>query len=163
MIVSVNIEDINTIRQIAERSWKIAYAEIISEVQFDYMINKFYSFEALKEAISEGPQQFILYYENNVPMAFASYQTDFPNHKQTKLHKLYVAPEGQGLGIGNKLINWIVDIALKQDSNQLILNVNKYNKAISFYQKMGFEILKPEVVEIGEGYIMDDYVMGKNI
>jgi hypothetical protein len=42
------------------------------------------------------------------------------------------------------------------------LNVNKYNqRAIAVYQKKGFVQVAAEVVPIGGGYVMDDYVMEK--
>jgi ribosomal protein S18 acetylase RimI-like enzyme len=45
----------------------------------------------------------------------------------------------------------------------LFLNVNKYNSAIQFYHKIGFEIAKEEVIDIGNGFVMDDYVMEKQL
>jgi hypothetical protein len=42
----------------------------------------------------------------------------------------------------------------------VFLNVNKYNKAKFFYEKLGFTITKEEVIDIGNDYVMDDYVMG---
>ena len=44
---------------------------------------------------------------------------------------------------------------------ELELNVNKYNSAIAFYKKKNFRIIKEELIDIGEGYVMDDYVMRK--
>jgi hypothetical protein len=41
----------------------------------------------------------------------------------------------------------------------VFLNVNKYNKAQYFYSKLGFAIIKEEVIDIGNDYVMDDYVM----
>ena len=39
-------------------------------------------------------------------------------------------------------------------------NVNKYNSnSIAAYEKMGFLNLGPTVADIGDGFIMDDYIM----
>jgi hypothetical protein len=43
------------------------------------------------------------------------------------------------------------------------LNVNKYNSAQDFYKKLGFCIDYEEVIDIGNGYVMDDYVMEKEL
>ena len=85
------------------------------------------------------------------------------NSNKTKIHKLYVLPQIQGKGIGKSLIDYISKIALANDNSALFLGVNKYNKAKDFYLKYGFEITNSVVVEIGKGYIMDDYVMEKKI
>jgi ribosomal protein S18 acetylase RimI-like enzyme len=159
MIRSVTLDDIEVIRAIASESWKIAYSEILSQEQFDFMLGKFYSSEALTASITESNQKFLLCSNGSKPLAFASYEVNYPETGQTKLHKLYVSPDGQGLGIGKKLVERIKEIALNHNTSSLLLNVNKYNKALQFYQKIGFKILKPEVIDIGDGYVMDDYVM----
>jgi ribosomal protein S18 acetylase RimI-like enzyme len=42
--------------------------------------------------------------------------------------------------------------------------VNKGNaRAIAFYRKHGFDIAESVVVDIGGGFVMDDYVMGKEL
>ena len=43
------------------------------------------------------------------------------------------------------------------------LNVNRFNKAIYFYQKNQFEIVEEVDIEIGNGYLMEDYVMKRNL
>jgi ribosomal protein S18 acetylase RimI-like enzyme len=159
MIVEASVKDVETIRKIAHDSWQVAYSEILSQDQFDYMLGKFYSREALVKSIEENKQRFVLFNLDSKPIAFASYEINYPENKQTKIHKLYVSPEGQGSGVGLKIVNKIKEIAKENNSSSLILNVNKYNKALGFYKKIGFEILKPEVIDIGLGYVMDDYVM----
>ena len=52
-----------------------------------------------------------------------------------------------------------MDWALANQSNRIILNVNKNNSAVQFYQKVGFTIMEELILDIGEGYVMDDYVM----
>jgi ribosomal protein S18 acetylase RimI-like enzyme len=39
------------------------------------------------------------------------------------------------------------------------LNVNKANPTVAFYKKFGFTITEETVAHIGEGYVMDDYIM----
>jgi ribosomal protein S18 acetylase RimI-like enzyme len=41
----------------------------------------------------------------------------------------------------------------------MILNVNRFNPAVSFYEKYGFRTVKEEVIDIGNGFVMDDFVM----
>lgn len=45
----------------------------------------------------------------------------------------------------------------------LELNVNRNNKALHFYEHMGMKKLREGDFPIGNGYYMNDYIMGKEI
>jgi ribosomal protein S18 acetylase RimI-like enzyme len=46
----------------------------------------------------------------------------------------------------------------------LYLQVNKGNTAsIAFYRRAGFEVTDSVKVDIGHGYVMDDFVMSKQL
>jgi ribosomal protein S18 acetylase RimI-like enzyme len=68
-------------------------------------------------------------------------------------------PETQGTGVGKLLFNLVKEKAKENNQKAVFLNVNKYNKAKQFYEKLGFTITKEEVIDIGKNYIMDDFVM----
>jgi ribosomal protein S18 acetylase RimI-like enzyme len=70
-----------------------------------------------------------------------------------------VLPETQGTGLGRQFFELVKIKAIEQDQKAIFLNVNKRNYAIHFYTKLGFTKVKDEVIDIGEGYVMDDYVM----
>ena len=72
-------------------------------------------------------------------------------------------PEAQGNGVGIQLINEIINHAKKKNDNILFLNVNRFNKAQHFYSKLGFQIAFEEDISIGNGYLMEDFVMEKEI
>jgi diamine N-acetyltransferase len=76
-----------------------------------------------------------------------------------KIHKLYVDTNSSKQGIGKALVECVKELAIASKINEIVLNVNRKNPAISFYQKINFEIDREEVIDIGEGYIMDDYIM----
>jgi ribosomal protein S18 acetylase RimI-like enzyme len=61
------------------------------------------------------------------------------------------------------MIDYITEAARKNNQEALLLNVNKNNIAKNFYKKLGFNIVLDEVIDIGQGYVMDDYVMEKPI
>jgi ribosomal protein S18 acetylase RimI-like enzyme len=72
-------------------------------------------------------------------------------------------PETQGKGIGKKVIDEIEKLALDNNSTALILNVNRFNTALGFYKKIGFEVVDEVNIDIGNGYLMEDYVMEKQL
>lgn len=157
MIRPARKEDVATIIAIAERSWAATYRDILSVEQYDYMIEKFYSPDAVQQTMEE--QAFLLCYSGAEATGFAAYQLNYPVSGYCKIHKLYVLPDVHGTGTGRKLVDEIGRIAKEHQCTCLTLNVNKYNKALGFYGKMGFSVVRPEVIHIGRGFVMDDFVM----
>ncbi len=162
-IRKATVADSKIIHELAHEIWPKVYDYMISKEQIDYMLNLIYSRPALENQISELKHQFIIYSEEEIPRAFASYSSKINELKIFRLNKLYVHPTLQGKGIGKKLIDYIIQEMKSSGADSLELNVNKINRSIAFYKKQGFEILRPEVIDIGNGYVMDDYVMGKEV
>ena len=52
-----------------------------------------------------------------------------------------------------------IDYAISLAASCLYLQVNKQNTAQHFYSKHGFTIREASILDIGGGYIMDDYIM----
>ena len=160
----VTIHELPIIRQLAHEIWPIAYREMISQAQMDYMLAWMYSIDSLQQQVSDGHHFFLASDELNQPLGFSSYSlTDSGAVPVYKLHKLYVHPHLHGKGIGKALLHHIISILQKTGDCQLILNVNRSNKAVTFYQKIGFKILEQVDNEIGNGFYMSDYIMGKDI
>lgn len=161
-IIEANKSQLPIIAELAYAIWPSAYGEILSKEQLTYMLDKFYSLEALSQQLEEKNHVFLLAEENGKFIGFASYELNIENHK-TKIHKIYVLPETQGKGFGLKLINEIEKRAKSFKNDVLFLNVNRFNKAHHFYKKLGFEIVFEEDIEIGNDYLMEDFVMEKKI
>jgi len=94
-------------------------------------------------------------------IGFASYG---PEQGKLKLHKLYLHPDWQRQGFGTRLLKHVEAQAKAAGFHQVVLGVNKQNRpAIAAYQKNGFIIQESIVTQIGNGFVMDDYVMAKKI
>lgn len=154
-----SLSDTATIRDIAYRTWPVTYGAIVPAAQLDYMLELFYSDEALMAQMEEKGHQFILVREGEVVLGFASYEHGYLNTNTTRLHKIYLLPESQGKGAGKLLIDTVVAAARSNQSAIVSLNVNRFNKAVTFYQKVGFEIVGEEDVVLDHGYLMEDYKM----
>jgi ribosomal protein S18 acetylase RimI-like enzyme len=164
MHIAFNSRAYEEIRTIAEQTWPIAYGQILSEFQLRYMLDKFYSIEALQSQITELKHQFLLATdESGKGIGFASFSALPQLAQRFHLHKLYVLPNYQGKGIGAMLLQKIEDYIQVGTDVYLELNVNRFNSAIAFYQKQGFEIIRTEDIDIGNGFFMNDYVMEKQI
>ncbi len=162
-ITDAFVEDITKIQEIANITWPITYGEILTSEQLDYMLDLIYSDEALKRQIQNKEQLFYLISDSESVIGFIGIEHNYKNEAITKIHKIYLLPETQGKGYGKVVFNSIEKLALENNSKELLLNVNRFNTALNFYKKLGFEIKDTVDIEIGNGYLMEDYVMGKNI
>lgn len=158
-VIKVGAASIPEIQQLAEITWKHAYTSIISPAQMKYMLDLFYSESSLQKQIQDG-HQFIIAEENNNAVGFASYSSKSVAEPHVfRLHKIYINPNQQGKGVGKLLVNFILNDIKPKKATGLELNVNRHNKALHFYQKLGFKIIREEDIDIGAGYFMNDYVM----
>jgi GNAT superfamily N-acetyltransferase len=153
-------EDIPLIRELTMQVWPQTYATILSQAQIDYMLEMMYSPSSLQQQMNSGAQ-FIIVYENEIPVGFASYQNT--GNAVFKLHKLYVLPSQQGKGTGRTLLEYIISNIKENGAAALQLQVNRHNKARNFYEKLGFTVIQECAFDIGNGYVMDDYVMEKQL
>jgi diamine N-acetyltransferase len=155
--------DFPTIQHIARQTWPVTFGEILSDQQIAYMLEMMYSETALTQQITEKNHVFLLAQVNSVISGFVSYELHFGGKAQTKIHKIYLLPQTQGQGIGKALLDQVQQLALKSGDNSLTLHVNRFNKAVNFYEKMGFEITAEEDIDIGGGFWMQDFVMTKRL
>ncbi len=154
--------DVETIRELAEKTWWDAYSPILEKEQIAFMLGEIYSVEKITSQVKTGAQIFLLLIENEKPVAFAAYSPREEDPEIYKLHKLYCLPETQGKGYGKILINQVAANTIEAGKHTLDLNVNRYNKAKTFYEKMGFEVAYEEDIAIGK-YWMNDFVMRKKL
>jgi len=157
-LIELKTEQLQVVADLASAIWPVAYAAILSKEQLDYMLDKFYNLETLQKQLENGQVFYLAQNENQEFVGFVSYEINCEPNK-TKIHKIYVLPETQGTGIGKQLFDLVKTKAQENQQTAIFLNVNKYNNAQKFYQKLGFTITKEEVIDIGNGYVMDDYVM----
>jgi diamine N-acetyltransferase len=156
-IRKASVKDIPLIRQLTFAIWPQTYSQLLTKEQIDYMLELIYSESSLQKQMEIDGCTFIIIYEDNKPVAFASYSQTKP--QVWKLHKIYVLATQQGKGTGKFIINFIVEEIKQQNAKALQLQVKRDNPAQDFYKKLGFTIIETADFDIGNGYFMKDYVM----
>lgn len=157
-LIQIKVNQLPIIIELTKKIWPVAYGTILSKAQLDYMIDRFYNENVLSQLMDKGHVFYLAQDENENFVGFLSFEINSAPHK-TKIHKIYVLPEIQGTGLGKQFFELVKEKAKENNQKAIFLNVNKYNNAFHFYTKLGFTIIKDEVIDIGEGYVMDDYVM----
>lgn len=153
-------KDIESIQDLANRTWWTTYSEYLSKDQIEYMLDKMYNKGELLSQFKAG-YIFLMAEEAGVDLGFASFSVLDSLKGSYKLHKLYVLPETHGRGVGKLLMNEVVNLIRRAEGRSVQLNVNRNNKAAEFYKKAGFAVKEIMDLDIGSGYLMNDYVMEK--
>jgi GNAT superfamily N-acetyltransferase len=162
-IIRAQEKHLPAIFELAGVIWRACYPGIISDEQIDYMLARMYALDVLRDEIRSQGIRYDCLLVDGEPAGFASYgPTSEPG--VMKLHKLYLLPEMHGFGLGSRLLQRVEREVRGGAGRRLILSVNKRNaKAIAAYQRNDFVIAESVVTDIGGGFVMDDYVMVKEL
>ena len=157
------LEDTPLIEELAQEIFRSTYKVMLSPGQIDYMMDWMYSETNLRKQMTEDGHIYFIAYKDEEPAGYLSIQ---PEGEHTyHLQKIYVLPHFQGMKLGKLLFNHAIK-AIKElhpEPCQMRLNVNRENKAVTFYQRMGMVKVDEGDFPIGNGYYMNDYIMGLDI
>ena len=154
-------KDIPLLRELAEKSWKSAYANILSPEQIDYMLAEMYSEKEISSQLQNSDYHYYLILNNEIPAGFMGFELNY-EQDTTKLHRIYLLEEFKGQGLGKKGLNLLKEKVKENINHRIILNVNKNNPAIKIYESQGFKVFSEGIFDIGNGYVMDDFLLEFN-
>jgi ribosomal protein S18 acetylase RimI-like enzyme len=153
--------DVESVASLARIVWQDAYSGIITQAQIDFMLEQRYNLARLRDELTMDD---IWWDKATVDGELAAFASTLLGSApgELKLDKLYVDPARQRLGLGGQLLAHIVQRALAQGCQTLILAVNKRNeRAIAAYKKHGFAVRDAVRVDIGNDFVMDDFIMAR--
>ncbi|MDH5552430.1 MAG: GNAT family N-acetyltransferase [Nitrosomonas sp.] len=158
-VAPLTSDDTELIIALASIIWHQHYSHIISPEQIEYMLNQRYSATLIQTQIrSDHTWWKKLVLDKQIIGFSCCIRTDNP--KELKLDKLYLHPHHQRKGYGAMLVENIKQFMHDRSFEQLILTVNKNNTvAIAAYLRYGFTISDDIIIDIGHGFVMDDYLM----
>ena len=159
MITKVNTkEQIAATAHLAHKIWNQHYVPIIGQDQVDYMLANFQSEDAIAEQITSGYEYYLLNEEDQA-IGYLGLRPNYPEGK-IMISKIYVDSSTRKKGYGYKLLEFTGKLALNRNIRHLWLTVNRHNSnTINWYLKRGFEIIEEKKFDIGNGFVMDDYVL----
>jgi GNAT superfamily N-acetyltransferase len=159
-LIKATEKDIQTIQDLAKRSWENAYAEILSKEQMKYMLDTMYSQTEILKHLKNPNYHYFLVFDEILKSfdGFLGYENHYEN-QTTKLHRIYLVPESKGKGLGKKTLEFLNEKVKGSGDTRIILNVNKYNSAKSFYESQCYKVYDEGIFDIGNGFVMDDYLM----
>lgn len=168
-LAALREQDFAVLRKLAGAIWRQHYAWIISAAQIEYMLAGRFTDEALREHMQADHTWLELLRVGGKPVGYcgcelASLDGDEAGPAAMKLAQLYVLESHRGMGLGRFMLAHVEGRAREMARRALWLQVNKQNtRAIEFYRAAGFDVIREAVFEIGSGFVMDDYLMAKQV
>ena len=155
--------DIQLIHDMAQVVFRNTYRDILSPEQMEYMMEWMYSIDSLHKQIEHDGQVYFIGYYDEKPCGYLSVEQQEAD--VFHLQKIYVMPDFQGKGIGKKLFQKAIDYikSIHPAPCMMELNVNRDNKALLFYEHLGMKHMSQGDFDIGNGFYMNDYIMGIEI
>ena len=149
-------EEIQTIADLAEIIWHQHFTPIIGKEQVIYMVEKFQSFNALKEQIENGYEYYRIFDQDE----FCGYCGIHPENGKLFLSKLYLKKEARGKHLATTVFEFLKQLCRERGLSAIWLTCNKHNdNSLAVYRHLGFETVDTQVADIGNGFVMDDYIM----
>lgn len=154
MITFEKAENIKELAELASKIWHEYWPILLSDKQIDYMVENFQSENAIKNQIANENYTYYYIIKNNEK---AGYFGLSDKEGYLFLSKIYISKEFRHKGLGTKAFEKIKKIA---GGRKIRLTVNKQNiNSINAYKKWGFQTIDSVVTDIGNGFVMDDYIM----
>jgi GNAT superfamily N-acetyltransferase len=152
--------DLTLISSLAGHIWRAHYTSILSGEQIEYMLARMYDVEQLRRDVGRGVVYELLV-EGDRVLGFCGYE-QLAGH--LKLHKLYLDVAEHGRGLGSLLLRHVEEEARRRGQARVVLGVNRFNeKAIRAYRRNGYVIREALRTDIGGGFVMDDWIMDKDL
>ncbi len=154
--------DLKEVNRLAWIIWPSAFKDILTMEQIDYMLKWMYDMDKLNQQFEKG-HVFFLAKQLHENVGFVGVEPNFPAEGKLRIHKIYLNPAHQGKRIGKWMMEQTEQFAKELNLKFLHLNVNRFNNAVTFYEKGGFKTIETEDIDIGNGFFMNDFVMEKRL
>ena len=149
--------DVRRLAKVARIVWREANVSFCTPEQVEYMIERYQSFEAISGQLMHGYRYFLIE-EGDVIMGYFGVQ---PQGERLFLSKFYILKEYRGRKLFSLGLQYMIDLCKENSLESIYLTVNRNNThAYKVYLAKNFKVIAEEDNPIGEGFEMNDYIMG---
>lgn len=147
---------LDKIAALANEIWHEHFVPIIGLDQVNYMVSKFQSYPALKDQVKEGYEYYRIFYDES----FAGYAGILPEGDTLFLSKLYIHKDFRGQHLSTQAIEFLKSYCREHGLKKIWLTCNRYNShTLDVYHHLGFTDVRSQISDIGNGFVMDDYIL----
>ena len=150
-------EQIRTLAALADEVWHEFFVCILTPQQIDYMVDRFQSEHALTDQIGNQHYEYYLLRKDGVNIGYTGIK---PENGKLFLSKLYILKAYRGQGNASPAFEFLRNVCRERGLGAVWLTVNRHNEhSVAVYRKKGFETVRTQIADIGNGFVMDDFIM----
>ncbi|NOV04348.1 GNAT family N-acetyltransferase [Paenibacillus planticolens] len=165
--MSLMFQHVNTAEEIAEVArlaadiWREYYVSLITLEQIDYMIGKFQAVPAISDQIDHQGYEYYLIQHDGSSVGYMSAKEE---EGKLFLSKFYIGKEHRGRNYASQALAFLEQLCKDRNLSHIWLTVNRHNESsIAIYEKKGFRTVREQIADIGNGFVMDDFIMEKEM
>lgn len=158
-------EELKNLASLADEIWHEYWPSLIGSDQTDYMVKKFQSFPRIAEDVRSGSYEYWLIRSatDNRVVGYTGGREE-QEDKRFFISKIYLLATERGQGFASETLRFYENLCHERGLQSLYLTVNKHNDlGVRTYKAKGFETIDAVKTDIGEGYVMDDFIMEKHV
>ena|SRR5579872_1176197 len=153
-------EQLQTIEVLARRIVPDFYATYFDIAAAEWLVDNGHTVPVLEAQAKKGYRHYLIESEGK----FVGYFALLAEGGMLKLSHFYVLEEFRGHGFGQLAMDFIVGEAVAAKARCVELLVLRRNKAtVAFYRKNGFFPVAEVLTRLGNGAVLEDYLMRKEI
>lgn len=157
---ALSAPEIGGLSMMAKEIWNEYFPPLIGYDQVDYMLDKFLSVPVLTDQLGEGYEYYFVF-KGEEPIGFFVIH---PEEERLFLSKIYLYKDHRGAGNSSEIFDFLDNRAKELGLSKIYLTVNKGNTTpIEVYKHKGYKVIDSVVTDIGGGFVMDDYIMEKDL
>lgn len=146
-------DEFHTIAGLAKVIWEAHFTPLIGAPQVAYMLERFQSAVAISAQVQKDGYEYYILWLDSQAMGYFALRDD-------QLSKIYTHPDVRGRGMGHALLEHARQVLRSRNKTRIWLTVNKGNQtALDFYRRHGFAVADAMRIDIGNGFVMDDFRM----
>ena len=158
-------EDQRHLAALADHIWHEYWPNLIGQAQTDYMVEQFQSLEAIERDMREHAYEYwFLRDEDDGDIVGYTGGHMEPETNRFFISKIYLLASERGKGFARRTIEFYENLCQARGLEAMYLTVNKGNDlGVRAYQGTGFITIDSVETDIGQGFIMDDFIMEKRL
>ncbi|MDN0069677.1 GNAT family N-acetyltransferase [Collinsella ihumii] len=158
-------EQTRALAELAGTIWREYWPAFLGHAQTEYMIEQFQSLSAITRDMAEHAYEywFVRAADDCRIVGYTGGHVE-PETNRFFVSKIYLLAPERGKHFASAVISFYEDLCHERGLDAMYLTVNKGNElGIRAYTAKGFSTIDAVETDIGEGYIMDDYIMEKRV
>ena len=156
--------DQEKLAELATQIWGEYWPALIGEAQTRYMVEQFQSLDAIRRDMAEHAYEYwFVEDEDGETCGYTGGHVE-PETNRFFISKIYLKAEARGRHLAADIVTFYVGLCRERGLDAMYLTVNKHNElGIRCYRGHGFDVIDATETSIGEGFVMDDYIMEKRV